>query len=247
MINMNSTALKEQSEFYDAHWKSFEYANPYKLRRASVILDALARTRLREPRILDLGCGAGWMTSILGQFGPTTGVDFSPATIAHATDRYDHVRFVLGDACHAPLEDCSFDVIVSQEVIEHIEDQEAGIRELHRLLAPGGYLILTTPNATTFYSMKGEQWRNYAVQPIEKWLNIASLRQLVRTHFEILSIQTVIFGVGVKNSYRISSSRRLAKVLEKLGLARYWDEVRSSLGFGLHSVVLARKMPVLTP
>ena len=71
---MSDAAHTPVSDFYDDRWKGFQYANRLKCHRAAAILDALASTRLKQPRILDFGCGAGWLTNILSMFGPATWV-----------------------------------------------------------------------------------------------------------------------------------------------------------------------------
>ena len=108
--------------------------------RAAAILHELACCKIERPSILDFGCGTGWLIEILDQFGDAQGVDLAPET---ARGRYPHLRF--HDAHSMP--DGPFDIVVSQEVIEHIDNQKAYGETASRVLRTGGYLILTTPNA----------------------------------------------------------------------------------------------------
>ena len=69
-----------------------------------------------------------------------------------------------------------YDVVISQEVIEHIEDQEKYLENCFRVLKKGGYLIMTTPNKKVFDHMKDGNWSK---QPIEKILTPKSFKNLI--------------------------------------------------------------------
>src|SRR5688572_30096113 len=116
--------LYGQALFYDERWAKFQYANGPKLIRAIAILEALANLRLRAPNMLDLGCGIGWLTGILSQFGPTMGVELSGLAVEEATKRYPLAQFVQADILNWDYPKNTFDVVVSQEVLEHLDDQQ---------------------------------------------------------------------------------------------------------------------------
>lgn len=98
-------------------------------------------------RVLDVGCGAGLDSLIAAQMvGPegfVTGIDMTPEMLAKARAGaaelgVGHVRFVEGEAERLPFDDESFDVVISNGVIDLIPDKDAVFSELHRVLAPGG-------------------------------------------------------------------------------------------------------------
>jgi SAM-dependent methyltransferase len=112
----------------------------------------LAAAARLEPstRVLDLGCGLGGPARYLAAtFGcKVTGVDLSPAFIDAATyltarcGLSDRVTFQVGDALHLPFEDASFDAVFLQHVAMNIEDRTALYAALHRILSPGGQLVI---------------------------------------------------------------------------------------------------------
>jgi len=236
------TDLEKQVAFYDQRWSGFAYANRRKMARCVSILNALQSTRLLEPRIIDLGCGAGWLAGIVGNFGPTTGVDLSHQAVAEAAVRYPYVQFIQADILSWKYPENSFDLVISQEIIEHVDDQKGYIEVAYGLLREGGYLVLTTPNARTMHAMTAETRKAWSNQPIENWLTIDELRALLAKRFEITSLTTIMLNVGGKGLYRVFNSCRLRSFLARLGFSEMFDTLRGWFGYGLHIVVLAKKI-----
>ena len=100
-------------------------------------------------RVLDLGSGAGTdslvAAQMVGEQGHVTGIDMTPAMLAKARSAaaemsLSNVEFVEGEAERLPFPDESFDVVISNGVIDLIPDKDAVFAELHRVLVPGGRL-----------------------------------------------------------------------------------------------------------
>jgi len=121
---------------------------------ASVIEEAVLRkiTSLRIPpgaSILDVPCGGGALTARLTQMGFNVfAADIEPVQAV----LNDHFRFVDLNRQAVPWPDETFDVACSIEGIEHLENPHRFLREIHRVLRPGGRLILTTPNIVSLRS-----------------------------------------------------------------------------------------------
>ena len=109
-----------------------------------------SRTPLEGKAALDVGCGAGLLAEPLVRLGAkVTGIDASPEVIEvaweHARRQGLEIDYRAGDV--QELEG-QFDLITAMEVIEHVADPAAFVRALAKRLAPGGLLLLSTPNAT---------------------------------------------------------------------------------------------------
>ena len=100
-------------------------------------------------RILDVGCGTGYLLRQLDARCPDalelTGVDPAPAMIAaaRAAAAGDRLQWLEGTAEELPFPDGAFDLVVSTTSFDHWADQPAGLGECARVLAPGGWLVLT--------------------------------------------------------------------------------------------------------
>ncbi len=105
----------------------------------------------KSKRVLDLGCGAGFLANHLAKCGhAVTGLDASDENLAIAT-RYDHtssVSYIVGDARALPFVGASFDVVCAMDLLEHVEDPASVVAEASRVLAPGGLFIFHTFNRT---------------------------------------------------------------------------------------------------
>ena len=113
--------------------------------------DVEARKPLAGKSALDVGCGAGLLSEPLARLGAdVTGVDAAPENIAaasaHAQGAGLDIRYMAGELAAQDIG--TFDLVTAMEVLEHVADKRAFMRELAARLAPGGLMILSTPNRT---------------------------------------------------------------------------------------------------
>src|SRR5688572_6521889 len=145
------------------HWHRYAFARP------------LARGR----RVLDAACGEGYGSALLASAGGAhvLGVDVDASVVAHARTRYagrDGLRFDVGDATALDdLPSASFDLICSFETLEHVDAQARLLDGFARLLAPGGVLLVSTPDKAEYTDRTGEA-------------NPHHVRELYRDEFEAL-------------------------------------------------------------
>ena len=100
-------------------------------------------------RVLDAGSGTGFGTEILARAGAgrADGFDVNLEVVEHARERAgDAADFAVGDLNRIPYGDDAFDLVTCFEAIEHVEDPFRALSELRRVLAPGGVLLVSTPN-----------------------------------------------------------------------------------------------------
>ncbi len=99
-------------------------------------------------RALDLGCGSGTFTALLSEAAASVvGVDVAESALRRARAAHPELDFQLVPIDGPlPFEGAAFDLVWASEVIEHVADTERWLADVRRVLAPGGRLLLTTPN-----------------------------------------------------------------------------------------------------
>lgn len=232
--------IENQVKYYDDLWSQRLQMNSLQLRRSIKVLDYFVdiKRKLKNPRVLELGCGDGRFTSFIGEFANTDAIELSEQAIKNARKIHPHVNFFQGSALDYKFEPNKYDVVISQEVIEHIEDQLKYLEVCNKVLKKGGYLIMVTPNKKVFDHMKGGNWSK---QPIEKILNPTEFKQLVTTQFSILKYDSVIFNFGNLGYFKFINHKWLIGACNRLGLRKFREYFLSIYGIGLHQCILAQK------
>lgn len=125
------------------------YRHHLRKRQAFVedILGRFANERRCLGRGLDLGCGDGLNTMWLSRFFQRTyASDYNLVRLARARERVPQTCLFLADINNYPIRDDAFDVVFFNHVLEHIPDDLGALRQVYRILAPGGLLVLGIPN-----------------------------------------------------------------------------------------------------
>jgi 2-polyprenyl-3-methyl-5-hydroxy-6-metoxy-1,4-benzoquinol methylase len=114
--------------------------------------------------VLDVGCGGGLFTRMLGERGyPVVGLDFSSEAAGIAW-KVNRVPAICGTLSSAPLRPSSFAAITMFHVLEHLYDPAAYLQEAHALLKPDGRLVIQVPNAACWqFLLFGENWNGIDV------------------------------------------------------------------------------------
>ncbi|HEY0322457.1 MAG TPA: class I SAM-dependent methyltransferase [Pyrinomonadaceae bacterium] len=111
---------------------------------ASFVKEICDRIKDRRPKILDVGCGTGANLVMLGEFGEAHGIDVSHDALSFCRARgLENVRH--GAAEELPYEDGTFDLVTALDVVEHLDDDAAGLKEFRRVLRPDGRILLFVP------------------------------------------------------------------------------------------------------
>ena len=215
-------------------------------RRLEMIVNA-ARERIKG-RILENGCGVGMYVEHLTPFGGTViGLEYDFERAAEARTNSPHILNAAGELL--PLPSATFDLILSHEVIEHVQNDRAAICEMIRVLKPGGRAVIFCPNRGYPYETHGVYWKgkyyfgnklfvNYLprilrdkLAPHVRVYSASDMRKL----FEALPVklieQTIVFGAYDNIIARFGPLgkflRAILQFLEKtplkvFGLSHFW-------------------------
>ncbi|MGH9353853.1 MAG: class I SAM-dependent methyltransferase [Terriglobia bacterium] len=161
-------------------------------------------------KVLDVGCGAGQLVGELMRRGyEAWGVDVSEAMVGYAREHYQIDRFRAADIENLPFPDGTFDAVMCLGVMEYLNQDEAALREMRRVLKPGGRAVITTPSVTCpFYymDMAYQQVRPVA-RPLVRWVRHGLLGRQVPP-------ASVLPNVVHRRYYR----RRWVRLMRSLGL-----------------------------
>jgi SAM-dependent methyltransferase len=199
---------------------------------------------LRDKRILEIGCGRGgfscWLAAQPLAPREVVAMDFSPIAVEKgrsfaAEHRVRNITWMTGDIEAIPYPEGSFDTVVSCETIEHVPHPPQAVRELARVLRPGGRLFLSTPNYLglmglyrLYLRVRGERYTEVG-QPINNLTFLPVTAFLVtRAGLHIRTLD----GFGHYIPYPGRPPIRLT-FLDSARFATRW--------FGLQSLVVAEK------
>ena len=199
-MNFDSRWEPMLPEAYELNYH-FEETHWWFLARREILLSAiqsLIETRRLPPpplQILDYGCGTGSLTRSLAAFGDVTGVDLYPEAVAFCRKRgLENVRQIDSPQ---DLPDSTYDLVGCFDVLEHVEDDLALLRELGRILKPGGVWVLTVPALSCLWSgedVVSQHKRRYTRRELRRKAMDAGLRIQRITYFNTL-LFPAIFGI----------------------------------------------------
>jgi len=225
-------------ERFGATYLRYEEANQYAYRDLELLalrdlgledeaFVARAFAEGRKPRILDVGCATGALLAALRDRGwDVQGVEISTAQASYGRERYK-LRIHAGDIESAAFPAAGFDLVHASHLIEHLNDPGAFLDEAARVLAPGGSLVLTTPNADGLQArLLGSKWRS----AINDHLYLFSLRNLAAM------LESRDFTVEKSVTWG-----GWARGLKPAFIKRPLDYLAKSLGFGDVMAILARR------
>lgn len=225
-----SLAAIDRQELVDA-WSMVAKWPQFKLLRA--ILTCQSLRGFSQARVLDVGSGLGQLSIEMAQRPETaevTGIDLSGDLVAAAREKAEllgaNARFLQADAAELPFSDASFDVVVSTLSLHHWEHPQAALREIYRVLAPGGRAVIVDLRRNAFPVALG------MITLVSRYVVPASLREtgepLASFHASFTPTEAIVLAVhaGWPNPNMITGPFWMALTIEK-GLAengeRTWE------------------------
>ena len=233
---------------YDAcgayHWRecdrrlaNFLNYNPTVDARYQIVAEGVTAIGGGGP-LLDVGCGDGYLLSRLagGPGSPAVGLEYEPEGVRAARQRLRGVngsRVVRGSAYTLPFAMRSFHVVVSSDVIEHLEDPDLHLRQICGVLSEGGALVLTTP--------KWRPDRRWDVRH-EKEYRADELRTLLERHFRQVAL-TYYWPLFWSKVYRNRIGWRVLKLLGIAGWNPFLHRSSGERGYGQIIAVCSQPLP----
>ena len=144
--------------------------------------------------LLEVGCGEGRGVELLAPKASSyTAVDKIEEVIEKLEGNYPEGKFVQANIPPLPFDDGSFDTVVSFQVIEHIKDDTTFLKEIHRVLKPGGIALISTPNIKMTLSRNPWHIREYTAD---------QLTELARSEFSDVEMKGIAGDEKVMQYYQ---------------------------------------------
>jgi 2-polyprenyl-3-methyl-5-hydroxy-6-metoxy-1,4-benzoquinol methylase len=191
-------ADRDIASLYDESYYIFSRSDDYYLARTADIYGRTIGIFDLKPglprRVAEVGSGKGYLLAVLERLGwHSLGIELSPSAAGHARTAFGVETFTgtTGDYFSTDAEKDTFSVVLCIDVIEHVTDPEAFVRDLARLTAAGGTVMIDTPNGAAWHiDIEGVGWRGF--NPFHIYLfNAGNLTKLLERHgFKVTQIFT---------------------------------------------------------
>ena len=214
------------------------------------------KSKIQNPKILDVGCGTGANLEMLQKFGAAEGVDVSDDALEFCKAK--GLKAHKGLAEKLPFADESFDVVTALDVVEHLDDDVAGLKEMHRVLKTGGDALIFVPAFMWLWGVQDDISNHrirYTKKQIVERLEKAGFEIERATYANITFFAPIFAGrslmklTGIKpeseNNVNVSA---LNGIFGKIFSAeRFWLK-NFDFPFGVSIVIVAKKSdsPVLS-
>jgi SAM-dependent methyltransferase len=179
---------------YDKH-----YSNKFALQYRYGIYDGMLQgLSLERFNVLDAMCGGGENTGYFLSKGATvTGVDISERQCEIYQNRFPLSKVVCTTVTQTPFPDKHFDMIVTESLHHLHPEVSKGVAELHRLLKPGGYLLIWEPSAGSILDLMRKAWYKFDSKYFRDNEHSISLKRLVRDQSEQFTLEKYRYGGNI--------------------------------------------------
>ncbi|MHC8343376.1 class I SAM-dependent methyltransferase [Pseudomonas sp. RT6P73] len=234
---------------------SLEAANFWFRARNELILWALQTHKPNAHSLLEVGCGTGFVLSGIAKHNPRmalSGSEIFLTGLSHAAARVPTAQFMQMDARHVPFLN-EFDAIGAFDVLEHIEEDETVLTQLHKALKPTGVLLLTIPQHPWLWSANDDyacHVRRYTAKELHKKVIDAGFRIERSTSFVSLLLPAMMLSRRTPDNkiteHDVTAELRLPESLNNIFLGIMRIEQRlikfgANFTFGGSRLVVARK------
>ncbi|PJF36829.1 MAG: hypothetical protein CUN49_03525 [Candidatus Thermofonsia Clade 1 bacterium] len=217
-----------------------------------------------EKTILDCGCGRGFYLKMIRAVSACRlyGLELDPEIIAKTRRnlaQLPNITLVRASVYEQPFEDAQFDGVILSEVLEHLEDDRRGLREIYRVLKPNGVVAITVPNANYpfWWDPINKTLEKLGLPPIKQgllagiWANHvrlytkAQLRQVVEqagfsveeerafTHYCFPFIHNLVYGIGKPLLESGALPKRMAQAADRAAFDQNDGSLLNPINLGL--------------
>ncbi len=198
---MSTTSETKQRAYYDEISGTYDehYASKHNLAYRSQVSDRLFADRpLEGVKLLDAMCGGGQNSAYFARRGcRITGVDISEKQCEHYRRRFPEATVLCRSALDTGLPSESFDLVITDSLHHLHPDVDAGVRELARVLRPGGSLVVWEPSAGSVFDRARQLWYRRDGRYFEDNEASIDIERLARDQADTFRLERAIYGGNV--------------------------------------------------
>jgi SAM-dependent methyltransferase len=201
--------------------------------------------------ILDVGCGTGANLEMLSQFGEAEGVDISAEALSFCRAR-GLTNVKQGEAEQLPYADNTFDLVTGLDVVEHLDNDLAGLQEMRRVLRRGGHALLFVPAFMFLWGVQDDvshHRRRYTLSELKRVVREAGFEIERATYVNVSFFAPILLGRLLMRAVRFRPESEnnltigfLNGVLGKVLGAERWPLRHLNFPFGVSIICVARRV-----
>ncbi len=252
---MSQALAKEMEQHTYAIMDEVEGSHWWFVGRRAILESFLSRifdnpkSKIKNPKILDVGCGTGANLEMLAQFGDAEGVDVSDDALEFC--KLKGLKTQKGLAEKLPYADETFDLVTALDVVEHLDDDLAGLRDMFRVLKRGGKSLIFVPAFMWLWGVQDDISNHrirYTKKQIVERLRLAGFEIERATYANITFFPPILIGRTLMKltGFRPESENNITigalnGIMGKIFSAeRFWLK-KASFPFGVSIVIVAKK------
>ncbi len=196
---------------------------------------------LKNARILDVGCGTGWLASALLPFGKAWGTDLSPQAIEDGRRRHPDVQLLCGDFLELDLEG-PFQLVVSSDSLVPMPDYAACVARIASLQTTGDTFLLMTQNPFVWRRRSTLRPHHPSVPhgPVEEWPTLRQVRRLLQSDYRIEDVRTFAPG-GDRGVLFWVENRYVHRMMGGIVGVPRWKSLLERARLGRELVIVSRR------
>ena len=201
------------------------------------VLEHVRAAELKQPKILEVGCGTGWLTELLSNLGPVTAIDLSPRAIEIAKERGIDAELIAGDFFQQAFPAQHYDVGICIETLFYVSDQSGFLKKFASLMKPGALVGFSTINK--FVYERSSDIGAPEEGQVRHWLSKAEMRKMLAPYFDLVSIETLV-PRGDTGILQFVNSFKVNAILGRIFSHQNIKQAKEKLGLGGGIVIMAR-------
>lgn len=231
--------LDLQREFWNEWNRTYRSGDldEFMRRQRDAAIAAARRVALEDGRILDVGCGTGWLGNSLLPFGHVWGTDLSTDAIARGRRMHPDATLLCGDFITLDLPGL-FDFVVCADALAHMRDQARCVDRIAELLRPGGTFVLMTQNPVVWRRRSRAKPLGHGQHQV--WPSLAECRALLANNFAIDEITSLDPG-GDRGMLWWVENRYVRGVMGRVLGHERWRNLLERMRLGRELVIVARR------